>query len=84
MAEFVTRVAAGVVTVHQGFMPDIEIQSSTRAKAIWSFEDRLWFPGPSEYSFLHGFGHYHETYRKLEDGWRIDSMSISRLKVELS
>ena len=29
----------------------------------------------------HGFGHYHETYLKTEQGWRIQSTRLTRLKV---
>jgi hypothetical protein len=29
---------------------------------------------------MHGYGHYHETYEKDADGWRIKTMRISRLK----
>jgi hypothetical protein len=28
---------------------------------------------------MHGFGHYHETYEKTDAGWRIKSLTITRL-----
>jgi hypothetical protein len=28
---------------------------------------------------LHGFGHYHERYRKERGDWRIESFRLSRL-----
>ena len=83
MAEFVVKVATGVVTAHHGHTPEIEILSATEAKGIWAFEDRLWFPDGSPNKFMHGYGHYHETYAKTAGAWLIDSMTITRLRVEL-
>jgi hypothetical protein len=31
---------------------------------------------------MHGYGHYHETYVRLADGWRIKSIRLSRLRVD--
>ncbi|CAN5500433.1 nuclear transport factor 2 family protein [soil metagenome] len=71
------------ITVHHGHMPEIELTSPTTASGIWALEDRIWWPEGSPFSYLHGFGHYHETYAKSEDGWRIATMTISRLHVTL-
>ena len=38
---FVSKVLEGVVTVHHGHMPEIEITSDTTARGIWSMEDKL-------------------------------------------
>lgn len=73
----------GVQTVHHGHMPEIEILSPTTARGIWAMEDRLrWESGPVRN--LHGFGHYHDTYEKGEEGWRIASTSLSRLRVDVA
>ena len=37
---------------------------------------------PAGFSFLHGYGHYHETYVRTEAGWRIKSVRLTRLYVE--
>jgi hypothetical protein len=67
-------------------MPDIEILSETTAKGLWAMEDILRRPKdePSEYgyTYLHGFGHYHETYARLPQGWRIKTTRLTRLHVE--
>jgi ketosteroid isomerase-like protein len=69
-----------VVTVHHGHMPEIEITSRTTATGIWSMEDMLRWPNGME---LHGYGHYHEEYRRCPDGrWRIASTRLTRLRVE--
>jgi hypothetical protein len=74
------------VSVHHGHMPDIEILSATTAKGIWAMEDILRHPegkkSPAGFSFLHGYGHYHETYVRTEAGWRIKSVRLTRLYVE--
>lgn len=77
-----------VIATHYGHMPDIEILSPDSATGIWAMEDILrWLddaPGPGGYSHIHGYGHYHETYEKLDSGWRIKSTRLSRLHVERS
>ena len=61
-------------------MPEITITSETTATGIWAMEDKLiWRDG----SRLHGYGHYHETYRKGADGaWRIATLDITRLRLD--
>jgi SnoaL-like protein len=68
------------VTVHHGHMPEISILSETAASGIWAMEDKLIWPDGSR---LHGYGHYHETYRKEADGeWRIASLDLTRLRLD--
>jgi hypothetical protein len=31
---------------------------------------------------LEGYGHYHETYSKIDGNWYIASMRLSRLRVD--
>jgi len=67
-------------------VPDIEILTPTTAKGIWAMEDILRHPEGQRsshgFSFLHGFGHYHETYVRTAHGWRIQSVRLTRLYVE--
>ncbi len=76
------------VSVHHGHMPDIEITSDTTATGVWAMEDRLYrtkqFPLEDGSIYLHGFGHYQETYVRLERGWRIQTTRLTRLRVQLS
>jgi SnoaL-like domain len=76
---FVVGALSAVTTVHHGHMPEIELTSSTSARAIWAFEDELWWPPGAPVRYMHGYGHYHETYEKGADGWRIKTMKITRL-----
>jgi hypothetical protein len=71
----------GVTTVHHGHMPEIDLTSLTTATGIWAMEDTLRWPNGME---MHGHGHYHETYVKLADGWRIESMRLDRLRVDFT
>ena len=66
-------------TVHHGHMPEVELTSATTATGIWAMEDRVRRPGGTE---MHGFGHYHETYRKQGGTWRIASLWLTRLRVD--
>lgn len=76
-----------VTTVHHGHMPEIAILSATEATGIWAMEDLLFWPegegilraDGTRISRLHGFGHYHETYRKHGAAWRIQTLRLSRL-----
>jgi hypothetical protein len=72
---------AGVVTVHHGHMPEITITSPTTATGIWALEDRLQHPDGRE---VHGFGHSHDTYAKLDGEWRITSITLTRLRVDVT
>ena len=83
-----------VSTVHHGHTPEITIESPTTARGVWAMEDKLW-PGPESdlpFTWLHGYGHYHERYVKLADGadngggenegWRIAEIRLTRLRVD--
>ena len=69
-----------VTTVHHGHMPEIMIDSSTTAHGVWAMEDKLWWPDGSPLVHLHGYGHYLETYVKVDDEWRIRTMKLTRLR----
>src|SRR5687767_9098273 len=77
---FLRGVIGDVVTVHHGHMPEIEITSATTATGIWAMEDMLRWPSGAE---MHGYGHYHETYEKVDGQWRINSTTLTRLRVDM-
>ena len=78
---FLRRVIGEAITVHHCHTPEIELTSETTASGIWAMEDMLRWPDGSE---LHGYGHYHETYEKRDDVWRIASTKLSRLRMDFS
>lgn len=85
---YVTKSTGDQVSVHHGHMPNIEITSADTATGVWAMEDRLYrtkeFPLEDGSIFLHGFGHYHETYVRTEAGWRLHTSRLTRLRVELT
>ncbi|WP_218024911.1 nuclear transport factor 2 family protein [Nocardia pseudovaccinii] len=66
-------------TVHQGHMPEIEVQSPSTATGVWALQDLLIFPGNVR---VIGFGHYHETYALDGDRWRIKSSTLTRVYLD--
>lgn len=74
-----------VTTVHHGHTPEIEILGPDSARGIWAMEDVLRWPedSPAPIRHLHGYGHYHETYRKVDGEWKIQSTTLTRLRVDV-
>ena len=75
---------AHIVTAHHGHMPEITVESPTTARAIWPFEDHIWFPEGSPHKKLQGWGHYHDEYEKIDGRWQVTAMKITRLKIEMT
>jgi hypothetical protein len=69
-------------TVHHGHMPEIEILSPTTAKGIWAMEDLIERPGGK--NLTTGYGHYHETYERIDGQWRIKTLLLTRLRMDRS
>jgi uncharacterized protein (TIGR02246 family) len=74
-------VIGDAITVHQCHTPEIDIASPTAASGIWAMEDMLRFVDGTE---LHGYGHYHETYEKLDGTWRIKTLKLTRLRTDVT
>jgi hypothetical protein len=64
-------------------MPEIEITSPTTATGIWAMEDKLRWPDGAPMSAMHGYGHYHETYEEVDGGWRIKTIELRRLRLDI-
>lgn len=71
-------------TVHHGHMPEISIESADSATGIWAMEDKLWAKdgAPVPFKWMHGYGHYHERYRRIDGEWRIAEVRLTRLRVD--
>jgi hypothetical protein len=66
-------------SVHHGHTPEIEIIDDHTATGIWAMSDYIRMPGLN----IVGYGHYHEEYRKCEDGvWRISKSCVTRLHID--
>jgi hypothetical protein len=46
-------------------------------------EDHLWWPEGSPIATMHGYGHYHEAYEKVDGEWRITSTTFTRLRTDV-
>ena len=78
VAEVTALLTDDVVSIHQGFMPEIELTSSTSATGVWAMFDYLRLPRCT----FKGWGHYHEDYVKEGDQWRIKKIHLTRLHTE--
>ena len=78
---FLRAVIGDVTTVHHGHTPEIEVTSATTAAGIWAMEDMLRWPDGRE---MHGYGHYHETYEKAGGAWRIKTLTLTRLRTDIT
>ena len=78
LIEGVSTLLTGAKSMHQGFMPEIELTSATTARAIWSMFDYVRLPTCN----FKGWGHYHEDYVKQDGEWRIRKIHLTRLHTE--
>src|SRR3984957_4605760 len=80
-----------VVTVHHGHQSEIEIEDQDHARGIWAMEDYLIFPPGAVHptsaaptSTVRGYGHYVESYVKLDGEWKFQKSELFRLRLEVS
>ncbi|HET6523119.1 nuclear transport factor 2 family protein [Sphingopyxis sp.] len=74
----------GIVTAHQVYAPEIELLSETTARAVWGMHDELRFPDGAPIRLFAGFGHYHETYERVDGKWKIKTLRLTRLRVDVT
>jgi hypothetical protein len=84
IADFVRGAVDDVQTVHHGHMGEIDLTSPTTATGVWAMEDLLRWPAGGPLASMHGWGHYHETYVKTADGWRIQTLTLTRLRQDFA
>jgi hypothetical protein len=77
-ADFLAGALVGVCTIHQGHQPQITLTGEDAATGLWAFYDWLDFGAES----FHGYGHYHEQYRRVDGEWLISEMVLSRVRVD--
>lgn len=74
----VSSALATAVTVHHQHTPEIELSGPDSATGIWAMEDVVQI---GDFR-LHGYGHYTEEYVRTEEGWKIQSSTLTRLRVD--
>jgi hypothetical protein len=78
--EFTRKSLRSQPTVHQVHAPEIELTSPTTGNGVWALEDVIRFgPGVN----LRGYGHYRETYQKVDGRWHIKSSKLTRLREDV-
>ena len=74
------------VSCHQGFTGEIEVHDAASASGIWAMQDVIeWETAhPREgWKAILGRGHYHETYRVEDGAWRIATLCLTRLRLDI-
>lgn len=74
----IRELMTGAQSIHQGYMPELELTSATTASGIWSMYDYVRLPT----CHFQGWGHYHEDYLKVDGVWRIQKILLTRLHTE--
>lgn len=68
-------------SVHHGHDPEITVTGPDSASGIWPMFDTLRFSnGPVRE--LTGYGHYYETYERIDGQWKIKTSQLKRLRVD--
>jgi hypothetical protein len=67
-------------TVHQVHSPEIQLNGD-EAHVIWALQDRvIWAPDrPS----ITGYGHYHERWVRRNGDWKLASLRLTRLHIDV-
>lgn len=73
---------AEVRSVHHLHAPEIGITGPDTAEGVWAMADRLERATDDGPAVTNGYGHYHETYTRGENGWRVQSFRLVRLRIE--
>ncbi len=69
-----------VTTVHHAHTPEIRLTSDVTATGIWAMEDLLWWWDEGVEQRFQGWGHYYETYEKIDGVWLIASRALKRIR----
>jgi hypothetical protein len=73
IANFLRTYTREVEHVHQAHTPLIDFTSDTEARGVWGLETLA--DAPEE--LRHSYGHYHETYRKVDGEWKFSSIYVT-------
>lgn len=81
IVEFIKGVVTPLRTTHHGHCHEVSIDSPDRAHGVIAMEDVLWAADRSKL-IVHGTGHYHEEYHRIDGVWKIYKSVITRLDVD--
>jgi len=80
IVELIRNGTDGVTTVHHGHCHEVWVDSPDEAHGVIAFED-LGFSNRTDALVMHGYGRYHEIYRREAGAWRIWECKIARRTV---
>jgi len=82
------------VLIHHLFSSEVDIDSETSARGLWSMEDLIirgenkdgQVEAPKDFPFktMHGYGHYHARFVKVDDAWYIAELEQTRLRLDFT
>jgi hypothetical protein len=68
---------ADMQTAHHALMPEIALTSPTTATGIWAVHIMARF---DDGRAVDSFGHYHDTYAKVDGTWLLESLKLEWIK----
>lgn len=74
------------VSCHQGLMGEVEVIDADNARAIWGMQDVITWDDrhpAAGWKSIVGRGHYHETYRREDGAWKIATLTLTRLRLDV-
>lgn len=77
----IRNAVSSLVTVHHGHMAEIDVTGETTARGVWAMEDVIFSAAGAPPPLTRGWGHYHDTYERLAEGWVIQTTRITRLNL---
>ena len=75
------------VSCHQGLGGEVELHEDGTASAIWAMQDVIEWTDRhprTGWKAILGRGHYHETYRREDGAWRIATLTLTRLRLDIT
>jgi hypothetical protein len=77
---FVTRITTTpAIAVHHALMPEIDFTAPDEATGIWAVH---MFAKVASGQVVHGFGHYTNTYARIDGAWRLTTLRLTWLHRE--
>lgn len=78
------------VVIHHLFTSEVDVESADSARGVWAMEDRTTRsetvepPADFPYKSMHGFGHYHARFVKVDGAWYIAELEQTRVRLDFT